>query len=140
MQFTKGDRHSILGYAFRFYGGTILWSSKCQQLVALSSTKAEYIAVTHAAKEAIWLRQLLSDITLTLTCPTPIFCDNNGMITLSKNTIYHPRTKHIDIQYHYIRELLECRSITLIQVNTTENVADIFTKPLPHLQFEGVWE
>ena len=136
---SQADRHSISGYAFRFHGGAISWSSKRQSLIALSTTEAEYIAGTHAAKEAIWLRLLISEILSPTSLPTPIFCDNNGAISLAKdNTTFHPRTKHIDIRYHYIREKVQNRDITVIRVGTSENIADIFTKALPRLKFEGL--
>jgi hypothetical protein len=135
---SQQDRHSILGYVFRFHGKAVSWSSKWQSLIALSSTEAEYITATHVTKEAIWLRQLLSDITSPLATPTPIFCDNNGAIALAKNAVYHPRTKHIDIQYHFIHEKMQTHEITNIRVDTTENIADIFTKPLPRPKFESL--
>jgi hypothetical protein len=135
---SQADRHSISGYTFRFHGGAISWSSKKQSIIALSTTEAEYIAGTHAAKEAIWLRLLIGEITSPLQLPTPIFCDSNGAIALAKDrTLFHPRTKHIDIRYHYIREKVENRDITIIRVGTNDNVADIFTKPLARPKFEA---
>jgi hypothetical protein len=135
---SQADRHSISGYAFRFHGGAVSWSSKWQPLIALSTTKAEYIAATHAAKEAIWLCLLVGEITSPLQFPTPLFCDNNGAIALSKdNTVFHPRTKHIDVRYHYIREKVDNRDITAIRVGTNENIAHIFTKPLAHPKFDA---
>jgi hypothetical protein len=130
---SQQDRHSISGYTFRFLGGTVSWSSKRQ---SLSSTEAEYIAATHATKEAIWLRFLIGELTSPLEFPTPLFCDNNGAISLAKNPVFHPRTKHIDIRYHYIREKVENREITIIRVSSNENTADIFTKALSRPKFE----
>jgi hypothetical protein len=92
------DQHSISGYIFHFHGGAVSWSSKKQTLIALSTTEAEYIAGAHATKEAIWLHHLVAEITFLLKLPTPLFCDNNSARSLVKdNTIFHPRTKHIDI-------------------------------------------
>jgi hypothetical protein len=134
---SQTDRHSISGYVFRFHGGTVSWSSKKQPLVALSTTEAEYIAATDAAKEAIWLRRLIGELTSPLQQPTPLFCDNKSAIALSKHdAAFHPRTKHIDIRFHYIRETVENRHITIIYCPTNDNIADIFTKALPRPKFE----
>ena len=136
---SQADRHSISGYVFRFHGGAVSWSSKKQPIIALSTTEAEYIAATHAAKEMVWLRRLIGEITAPLSLPTPLFCDNNGAITLAKNdAILHPRTKHIDIRYHYIREVVGNRQITVIRVGTNENAADILTKALARVKFEAL--
>jgi hypothetical protein len=103
----------------------------------LSTTEAEYVAGTHAAKEAIWLRRLISEIISPLKRPTPLFCDNNGARSLAKDgAVFHPRTKHIDIRYHFIRETVENRHITIIQISTHENFADILTKPLARPKFK----
>jgi hypothetical protein len=97
-----------------------------------------YIATTHAAKEAIWLRRLIDEIIGPINAPTPIFCDNNGAVTLAKqDAVFHPRTKHIDIRYHYIRQLVEDRSISIIRINTDNNLADMFTKSLARPKFES---
>jgi hypothetical protein len=133
---SQQDRHSISGYVFRYRGSAISWSSKCQAPIALSTTEAEYIAAAHAVKEAIWLRRFLGEITSPFMFPTPLFCDNNGAIALAKdNTVFHPRTKHIDVRYNFIREIIEKREVTMIYVNTNDNLADVLTKPLPRLKF-----
>jgi hypothetical protein len=102
------DRHSICGYVFTLNRGAISWSSKKQSVVALSSTEAEYIGITHAAKEATWIRHLLSELysPQILEYPIIIHCDNKSAIELAKNATFHSRTKHIAIRYHYIREAL----------------------------------
>jgi hypothetical protein len=101
---SQPDRHSISGYAFLYGGGAISWSSKRQLIITLSSTEAEYVVLTHAAKEAIWLQALISEVLHPLPDPTPIFCDNNGAKALAKDDTFHAQTKHIDIRYHFIRE------------------------------------
>jgi len=93
----KNDRKSTSRYAFTLGGGATSWSSKKQSAVALSSTEAEYIAGGHAAKEAVWLRQLLSDLKQNTTEPTTIHIDNQLSITLAHNPEFHDRTKHVDI-------------------------------------------
>ena len=90
-------RHSILGYIFLFDGGAVSWSSKKQTIVAQSSTKAEYVALAHAMKEALWIRMLLSNLLSPLTVLTILFGDNLSAISLAKNNAFHSRTKHINI-------------------------------------------
>ena len=82
--------------------GTISWNSNRQQTTAMSTVEAEYMAMSHSTKEAIWLRQLMADVTCTQDGATSIMCDNLGSIWLAKNTTHHLRTKHIDVQYHFI--------------------------------------
>ena len=133
---SQPHRHSISGYAFLMGRGAVTWSSKKQSVVALSSTEAEYIAQTHAAKEAIWLRTLLGELTNPFSECTVLHCDNQGAIALSKDNKFHSRTKHIDIRYHFIREAVEDNKILMSYIPTDENVADIFTKPLARPKFE----
>jgi hypothetical protein len=89
-----------------------------------------------ATKEAIWLRRLLNNIGYPQTDPTPLFGDNQSAIRLVKNPEYHKRTKHIDIQYHFIREKFENGEIDISYISTDQQVADIMTKPLPCDKFE----
>ncbi len=93
----QGSRHSTTGFIFKICGGAVLWNSKKQPTIALSSTEAEYMSATQAAKEAVWLRQLLKDMRYKQKGPTILHEDNQGCIMLSKNLVYHARTKHIDI-------------------------------------------
>ena len=126
------DRHSICGYVFNLNGGAISWSSKKQSVVALSSTEAEYIGITHAAKEAIWVRHLLSELYSpdVLEYPITIHCDNRSAIELVKNATFHSRTKHIAIRYHYIREAFNDGLIILTHRGTDDMPADMFIKAL----------
>jgi hypothetical protein len=133
---SQKHRHSISGYSFHFGMGAITWSSKKQNVVALSSTEAEYVAQTHAAKEAIWLRSFISEIQGKTKGPLTISCDNQGAIALAKDNKFHGRTKHIDLRYHFIREAVEDGKINVKYVPTDDNVSDIFTKPLPRPKFQ----
>ena len=124
-------RHAISGYAFLFDGGAISWSSKKQELVTLSTAEAEFVAATHAAKEALWLRKLLGDIYPGPKPPTPFHCDNQAALSLIKDDNYHARTKHLDVHFYFIRETAQRGAIKLLYCPTEDMVADLLTKALP---------
>ena len=130
------SRKSTSGYVFRVGNSTVSWSSKKQPVTALSSTEAEYIALCAAAQETVWLRNLLADIGIKQSEATTVYGDNQGAICLSKNPKNHPRTKHIDVKYHYTRELVESNIIKVDYVPTSEMVADTLTKGLARPSFE----
>ena len=130
------NRHSTTGNLFVMSGGAISWLSRKQSVVALSTTEAEYVALSTATQEAVWLRRLLSDIKITPTTPTIIREDNEGTIAVARNPISHARTKHIDIKFHYVHEALYDRVIELVYCLTEQMTADILTKPLFHGRFE----
>jgi hypothetical protein len=90
---------------FTIDGRAVSWSSKKQPIVALSTTEAEYIAATHAVKEAIWIHMFLTEITRPLAHPTMLYCDNQSAISISKNDQYHACTKHINICHHFIHNV-----------------------------------
>lgn len=130
------DRKSTTGYLFRaFENCTISWNSKRQASVAASSTEAEYMALFECVKEAIWLRNLLSSINLNMQLPITIFEDNNGCISIARNSTNHKRTKHIDIKYHFTREQILQNKVIVKYIPTGEQLADAFTKPLPTAKF-----
>ncbi|KAG3230733.1 hypothetical protein PI124_g24169 [Phytophthora idaei] len=107
-------RRSTSGYAFMVNGGCISWRSKKQRTVALSSTEAEYMALTEAAQEAIWLKAFLCELgEMKSDDPVNIYEDNQGSIALAKNPEFHKRTKHIDIRYHFVRERVEDGQVVL---------------------------
>jgi hypothetical protein len=134
---SQAHRHSISGFSFHYGCGAVSWSSKKQNVVALSSTEAEYIAQTHAAKEAIWLRTFVNEIRGGEEKPLTVMGDNQGAIALAKDNKFHSRTKHIDLRYHFIREAVDEGKITMKYIPTTDNVADIFTKALAKPKFKG---
>lgn len=125
------DRRAISGYAFLIDGGAVSWSSKRQEIVSLSTTESEYVAATHGGKEALWLRSLISEVFGDITSPTTLFSDNQAAIALTRDHQYHPRTKHIDVRYHWIRWVVEKGSIRLVYCPTDDMVADALTKALP---------
>ena len=102
----------------------------------MSSSEAEYVAVTSAACQAIWLRRLLADFLQIQRGATEVFCDNKATIAMTKNPAFHSRTKHIDIRYHFIRKLVADEEVTLSYCSTDSQVADILTKSLPRAKHE----
>jgi hypothetical protein len=133
----RSDRRSTGGYVFNLGSGAISWSSKKQTAVALSTCEAEYMAMTQSAKEAIWLRKLFRELKSSDSdsLPTTIYPDNQGAIALAKNPEFHSRTKHIDIQYHFVRECIDRGQIKLEYIPTNDQVADGLTKALPPTKF-----
>lgn len=123
------ERKSMTGYVVMLQSGAISWSSKRQQTVALSSTEAEYMAMSAVTQEVLWLRglyfELVSDIS---NGPTPIFCDNRSAIALASTNSYHPRSKHIDVRHHFIRENKNAKYVEFYPVKTDEMIADSLTK------------
>jgi len=101
--------------------------SKKQFVVALSTTEAKYMAATHASKEAVWLQRLCSSMGL-VQGAIRIDCDNQRAIFLAKNPSYHSKTNHIDVQYHFVRDMIEDKKVLLVKVNTLKNSAYALTK------------
>jgi hypothetical protein len=125
------NRRSIGGYIVILAGGAISWSCKKQGSVALSSTEAEYMALVQVLKESIWLQRLLRELGREAENAKTIYEDNQGAIALANNPEYHARTKHVDIQYHFVRECVENGDIELEYCPTADMVADALTKALP---------
>ncbi len=121
-------RRSCTGYLFKLSNGAITWSSKRQQTVALSSTEAEYMAMSSATQEALWLKQLAEELDKNLRKPIKLFSDNQSAIKLSESEAYRPRSKHIDIRFHFIRDVLQKGKVSIHFVRSEENIADPLTK------------
>jgi phosphoribosyl-AMP cyclohydrolase len=119
---------------FNLFGGAISWMRKRQVVVALSTTEVEYMAATHASKEEVWLQILCSGIGLVQQA-VRIDCDSQSAIFLVKNPTYHSKTKHIDIQYHFVRDMVEEKKVLLMKVDTLKNVADSLTKSVSTEKF-----
>jgi hypothetical protein len=133
----KFDRKSTGGYLFMMNGGAISWKSSKQKIVTLSSCEAEYVALSDAAKEAIWLRSLAKNIKKNLKDqPIIIYEDNQSTMKLAKNLIQSDKSKHIDVRHHFIREKVNEKRIELMYIPTTDQVADIFTKSLGRILHE----
>lgn len=124
------DRKSFSGFVFKYGGNTISWECRKQTCVSLSSTEAEYIALSEAAKEARWLKDLVTELTGSSGIVVDLYNDNQSAQKLSVNPVFHRRTKHIDIRYHYVREAVNNHVIMLSYLSTQEMVADVLTKSL----------
>lgn len=132
------DRRSTSGMVFYLNESVITWVSQKQRCVALSSCEAEFMAATAAACQAVWLRNVLSQITSELIGPVKICIDNRSAIDLAKNPVFHGRSKHIDVRYHFIRECVERGEVILQHVSSNEQRADIMTKALIKNKFEDM--
>ena len=131
---SQDHRRAISGYIFMVDGGAVSWSSKKQELVTLSTTEAKYIAATHAAKEAVWLRHLLTELFGSIKTPTILFSDSKSAIALAHDGHYHTRMQHIDICYHFIHYIIEAGTIKLVYCPTDDMTADTLTKALPSVK------
>ena len=129
-------RRSTSGYIFLLFGCIISYKSALQHCVSLSTCEAEYVAASEAAREAVWLANLIAEISHEVL-PTPIRLneDNQGAIALAKNPVGHGRNKHIDLRHHFLRELVETGKIVMTYIPTNDQLADIFTKALGKQRF-----
>jgi hypothetical protein len=130
------DRKSTTGVLFFLGSSPITWQSQKQKVVALSSCEAEYVAATTAACQGVWLARLLGDMNKVAPGGVTLRIDNKSAISLSKNPVFHDRSKHIETRYHYIRECVEDRWAEVEYVRTEDQLADILTKALGRIKFE----
>ena len=124
------DLKSTTGYVFLAVGGAITWKSKKQTVIALSSTEAEYVALSEASREAVWLNNLYEELGFPQKRPTIIKGDNDGSIILTQNPQFHQRSKHIAICHHYVRDLVKNKIVAIHTCRDPEQTADVLTKPL----------
>jgi hypothetical protein len=124
-------RRSTSGYAVFLGDNLVSWSAKRQSVVSRPSAKAEYRAVANGVAEAIWLRQLLHELQTPPSRCTLVYCDNISAVYLSTNPVQHQRTKHVEIDLHFIREKVAIGQVRILHVPMTSQFTDIFTKGQP---------
>ena len=129
------DRKSVSGFVFVLGGTPVVWGTQKQSCVALSTQEAEYIAISVACRELVWLRYLLSELRVLDDRPSVIYSDNRAAIALAHDPIQHKRNKHIDIKYHYIRDLIYKKYIQLDWISGSEMLADFLTKAVGYNKF-----
>ncbi|KAL1218311.1 Retrovirus-related Pol polyprotein from transposon TNT 1-94 [Cardamine amara subsp. amara] len=132
----EDDRRSTSGYTFMIGNGAVSWASKKQSIVTLSTTEAEFVAAANGACQAMWLRNILTEVGFDQGSGTTLFCDNSSTIKLSKNPVLHGRSKHIHVRYHFLRDLVNEGVIELEFCRTQDQVSDIMTKPVKLEVFE----
>jgi hypothetical protein len=150
--FPKGSNFELIGYSDSDYGGCkidrmstsdtsqllgrslILWSSKKQNSVALSTAEAEYISADSCCAQLLWMKATLNDFGIKFK-NVSLFCDNKSVIKMTQNLVQHSRTKHIDIRHHFIRDHQQKGDISIESIGTEDQLADIFTKPLDEKRF-----
>ncbi|KAE8704364.1 PLAC8 family protein [Hibiscus syriacus] len=129
-------RRSTTGYVFKLGSRTISWCSKRQPTVSLSTTEAKYRAEAMAAQESTWLIQLMNNQHQPVDYAIPLYCDNQSTIRLAENPVFHARTKHVEVHYHFVREKVLQEEIEMRQIKTDEQIADLFTKSLSVGKFD----
>ncbi len=128
---------STSGYVFTMAGGPICWSSKRQGTVTLSMVEAEYMSLTHAAQQMMWIMSWMDEVELPQPRPGILYGDNQGAVALTTNTRSHQKVKHIRICEYFIRELVKDGELWVDFIHGNTNPADMFTKPLPHNTHHG---
>jgi hypothetical protein len=131
----KGTCRSQTGYFIKLAKGLISWTSRAQKTIALSSTEAEYMALSDCSRQVVWMHTLLGELGYQMG-PIPICGDNQGSIFIASNPVTEKRSKHIDIRYHYIREVIERGFAEVYFINGEDNPADLLTKNLGRVKFQ----
>jgi hypothetical protein len=130
------DRKSTTGYCTFVGGNLVTWKSKKQNVIARSSAEAEYRAMASTTSELIWIKQLLVELGINTREPTKMYCDNQAARHIASNPVFHERTKHIEVDCHFIREKIQGKEIETPFVKSQDQLADIFTKGLESRPFK----
>ena len=128
------DRKSVTGFLMKIYGNPVTWVTRKQNIVTLSSTEAELVALSSAVQEIAWFRRLLEDFG-EKPGTTTVFEDNESCIVIAKTPENNHRIKHLDIKYHFVADKIKDKIIRIEGINTKYQQADILTKPLPKISF-----
>jgi hypothetical protein len=132
------DRRSTSGYCTFVWGNLVTWRSKKQPVVSRSSAEAEFRALSQGICEGIWIKRVLHEIGILNSNPIKVLCDNQSAISIAKNPVHHDRTKHVEIDRHFIKENIENGTISLQYTPTSQQTADILTKAVPRKTFENL--
>jgi hypothetical protein len=119
------------GYTVLLHSSPVVWSTRKQSIIALSTAEAEYIALTTVMRKILYLQALIVELYEPVAPPIPVYCNNQGAITLASNNKFHTRMKHIDLQYHYVCSLVWSGILNIQYCPTEDNIVDVFTKALP---------
>ena len=130
------DRKSITGYVIYAQGGAIVWKSKKQPTTARSSAEAEYVSLADTVSELLWVLMALKELGVTVEGEVEIFIDNQAAQNMAKNPVNQERTKHIDVAYHFVREVVATKVVTLYYINTKNNISDLLTKSTKRVDFQ----
>ena len=129
------DKRSTTGYLVYLGYNPITWSAKKQDTVSNSSTESEYKALASTAIELSWLCQVLKDLGIFLSHPQKLWCDNVNALAIASNPVFHACTKHVEVDYHFVRERVLCRDLQVKYIAIGDQLVDIFTKSLPTARF-----
>lgn len=130
------DRRSTFGFCIFLGRNLISWSAKKQPTVSRSSTEAEYRSLAISCAELLWIQYLLQELHIPLSSPPTLWCDNLGATFLASNPMFHARTKHVEIDYHFVRERVVSKELSVRFLCSKDQLADIMTKPLPTSRFQ----
>ena len=130
------NRRSTNGYVLYLGNNLVSWQTKKQPTIARSSTESEYKSMANATAEIMWMQSLLSELGCSLPHPATLWCDNVGAIYLTANPVFHARTKHIELDYHFVREQIQLGRVRVKFISSADQIADILTKSLSCVPFD----